>query len=75
MKTLIALLLWCVLLVLRWPLALFALLLWPLAWPVSLPFPLVGLTFSALFSFRHARLMLPARRLGGAPKRTAAAST
>ena len=75
MKTLIALLLWFVLLVLCWPLALLALVLWPLAWLVSLPFRLVGITFSALFSFLHALLMLPARLLGGAPKPTAAAST
>ena len=74
MKTLIALMLWCVLLVLCWPLALLALVLWPIAWLASLPFRLVGITFSALFSFLHALLMLPARLLGGGP-RPAAAST
>jgi len=73
MKTLIALLLWFVLLVLCWPLALLALVLWPLAWLVSLPFRLVGITFSALFSFLHALLMLPARLLGGRPKQAAMA--
>ena len=71
-KTLIALLLWCLLLVLCWPLALLALVLWPLAWLVSLPFRLVGITFSALFAYLHALLMLPARVLGGAPKPAAA---
>ncbi|WP_411833454.1 hypothetical protein [Pseudoxanthomonas mexicana] len=67
MKTLIALLAWCVLLVLCWPLALLALVLWPLVWLLSLPFRLVGITFSALFAFLHALLMLPARLLGGGP--------
>ena len=56
MKTLIALMLWCVLLV-----------LWPIAWLVSLPFRLVGITFSALFAFLHALLMLPAHLLGWKP--------
>ena len=67
MKTLIALMLWCVLLVLCWPLALLALVLWPVAWLLSLPFRLVGITFSALFTFLHALLTLPARLLGWKP--------
>ena len=58
-------LLWCVLLVLCWPLALLALLLWPLVWLVSLPFKLVGITFGAVFAFLRALLYLPARVLGG----------
>jgi len=65
MKTLLTLMLWCLLLVLCWPLALLALVLWPLVWLVSLPFRLVGITFSAFFAFLHALLMLPARLLGG----------
>jgi hypothetical protein len=73
MKTLVALLAWCVLLVLCWPLALLALVAWPFVWLLSLPFRLVGITFSALFAFLHAVLMLPARLLGGRP-RTAAVS-
>ena len=67
MKTLSALLLFCLLWVLCWPLALLALVLWPLAWLVALPFRLVGITFSALFAFLHAVLMLPARLLGWKP--------
>ena len=66
-KTLIALLAWCLLLVLCWPLALLALVLWPLAWLVSLPFRLVGITFSAMFALLHALLTLPARLLGWRP--------
>ncbi|WP_213601493.1 hypothetical protein [Pseudoxanthomonas japonensis] len=65
MKTLVALLAWCLLFVLCWPLALLALLAWPFVWLLSLPFRLVGITFSALFAFLHALLMLPARLLGG----------
>ena len=67
MKTLSALLLWCLLLVLCWPLAVLALVLWPIAWLLSLPFRLVGITFSALFAFLRALLMLPARLLGARP--------
>lgn len=67
MKTLTALLLWCLLLVLCWPLAVLALVLWPIAWLLSLPFRLVGITFSALFAFLRALLMLPARLLGARP--------
>ena len=67
MKFLIVLLLWCLLFVACWPLALLALLLWPLAWLIALPFRLVGITFSALFAFLHALLMLPARMLGWKP--------
>lgn len=65
MKTLVALLAWCLLFVLCWPLALLALLAWPFVWLLSLPFRLIGITFSALFAFLHALLMLPARLLGG----------
>ena len=72
MKTLIALLLWCVLLVLCWPLAFLALVLWPLAWLVLLPFRLVGITFTALFAFLGALLMLPARLLRGPAPHVAA---
>ena len=74
MKTLIALLAWCLLLVLCWPLAILALVLWPLVWLLSLPFRLVGITFTALFAFRAALLMLPARLLGGGPHPAAASS-
>ena len=72
MKTLTALLLWCLLLVLCWPLALLALVLWPLAWLLLLPFRLVGITFSALFAFLQALLVLPARGLGWKPAPVAA---
>lgn len=72
MNTLFVLLAWCVLLVLCWPLAILALVLWPVVWLLSLPFRLVGITFSALFAFLAALLMLPARLLGGGPRPVAA---
>jgi hypothetical protein len=55
------------LLVLCWPLALLALILWPFVWLISLPFRLVGITFEALFSLLRAILFLPARVLGQRP--------
>jgi hypothetical protein len=54
-----------------WPLALLALVAWPFVWLLSLPFRLVGITFSALFAFLRALLFLPARVLGGRPAATA----
>ncbi len=55
---------WLILLVLCWPLALLALILWPVFWLLSLPFRLIGITFEALFAFLRAVLFLPARVLG-----------
>jgi hypothetical protein len=44
-----------------------AVIAWPFVWLLSLPFRLVGITFSALFAFLRALFMLPARLLGGGP--------
>ena len=55
---------WLILLVLCWPLALLALLLWPVVWLVSLPFRLIGLSVDAVFALLKALLFLPARLLG-----------
>jgi len=63
MKTLWVLIVWCVLFVLCWPLALVVLLLWPLVWLVSLPFRLLGIAFGAVFALLRAILFLPARLL------------
>jgi hypothetical protein len=60
---------WLILLVLCWPLALLALILWPLVWLISLPFRLIGITFEAVFALLRAVLLLPARVLSGEPKR------
>ena len=55
---------WCLLFVLCWPLAILAIVLWPLIWLVSLPFRAVALSFDALFALLRAILFLPARILG-----------
>ena len=61
MKTLLALIGWCLLFVLCWPVALLALVLWPLVW---LPLRLLGITLEAVFALLRAILFLPARVLG-----------
>jgi hypothetical protein len=61
----IKLLLWILLFVISWPLALLVLLLYPFVWLLSLPFRLVGITLEAVFAFLKAILFLPARLLGG----------
>jgi hypothetical protein len=68
MNFVLGLVVWCVLFVLCWPLALAVLLLWPLFWLLSLPFRLVGITFDALFALLRAILFLPARLLGARPR-------
>lgn len=58
-------LLWCILFVLCWPLALFALALYPVVWVLTLPFRLVGIAVSGVFALLHTLLMFPARVLRG----------
>ena len=58
-------LLWLLLLVVCWPLALLVLLLWPIVWLLALPFRLVGSAVSGVFELIRAILFLPARLLGG----------
>jgi hypothetical protein len=60
-------LLWCLLLVICWPLALLALVLYPLVWVITLPFRLVGIAVGGVFELLRAILFLPARVLGGRP--------
>jgi len=61
-------LLWLILLVLCWPLALLALLLYPIVWLLALPFRLIGITVSAVFDLLKAIITLPARLLGGSKR-------
>ena len=61
--------LWLVLLFLCWPLALLALLLYPLLWLLLLPFRLLGIGVDAVFELLRAVVMLPARILRGTPGR------
>ena len=56
-------LLWCLLLVLCWPLALFALVLYPFVWLLLLPFRLVGIAVHGVLELVWAAVMLPARLL------------
>jgi hypothetical protein len=58
-------LLWLLLLVFCWPLALLALILWPLVWLIALPFRLLGIALDGVFGFLRALLLLPARVLRG----------
>jgi hypothetical protein len=61
----IAFLLWLLLLVVCWPLALLALVLYPIVWLLLLPFRVVGLTVAGVFALLKALIFLPARALGG----------
>lgn len=65
-------LLWCLLFVISWPLALLALLAYPIVWLVLLPFRIVGIAVDAVLDLVRAVLTLPARLLGGGPKRARA---
>lgn len=60
-------LLWIILLVLCWPLALLALVLYPFVWLFLLPFRLVGIAVDGVFGLLSALLLLPARLLGRRP--------
>lgn len=64
MKALILFVGWCILFVLCWPVALLALILFPVVWLLSLPFRLIGITVQAAFALIRALLFLPARLLG-----------
>jgi hypothetical protein len=58
-------LLWCILLVLCWPLALLALVLYPFVWLILLPFRIVGIAVEGVLELLRGILFLPARILRG----------
>jgi hypothetical protein len=58
-------LLWCILLVLCWPLALLALLLYPIVWLILLPFRILGIAVDGVFDSLRGILFLPGRILRG----------
>ncbi len=62
MKTFI---LWCILLVICWPLAIMALIAYPLVWLLLLPFRLLGLAVEGVFEVLRAIILFPVRVLGG----------
>jgi hypothetical protein len=61
-------LLWCILFLVCWPLALLALILYPFIWLILLPFRIVGIAVDGVFELLKAVLFLPARLLGARPK-------
>jgi hypothetical protein len=61
----VAFVLWCILLVLCWPIALLALIAYPLVWLLLLPFRIVGIAVNGVFELLRAILFLPARVLRG----------
>jgi hypothetical protein len=58
-------LLWLLLLLFCWPLAIAALLLYPIVWLLMLPFRLLGITMQGIFALLKSIVMLPARVLSG----------
>ena len=60
-------LLWCILLILAWPLALLVLVLYPLIWLLLLPFRIVGIAVGGVLLFLRGLLTLPGRLLRGRP--------
>jgi hypothetical protein len=58
-------LLWCILLILCWPLALLALIAYPFVWLLLLPVRIVGIAVDGVFAVLHAIFFLPVRVLRG----------
>lgn len=61
-------LIWLLLLAVCWPLAIVALIAWPVVWLLLLPFRLLGIAVEGVFALLRAIVMLPARLLGGGPR-------
>jgi hypothetical protein len=57
--------LWCILFILCWPLALLAIVLFPIVWLITLPFRIVGIAVHGVFALLSALFVLPARVLRG----------
>jgi hypothetical protein len=57
--------LWCILFILCWPLALLAVVLFPIVWLLTLPFRLLGIAVNGVFAFIAALFYLPVRVLRG----------
>lgn len=63
MRTFLALVLWCLLFVICWPVALIMLILFPFVWLLLLPFRIVGFTLDVLFSLIKGILLFPFRMM------------
>jgi hypothetical protein len=61
----VKLLLWCILFVLCWPLALLALIVYPLVWILLIPFRVVGIAVDGVLGLLHGIVMLPATLMSG----------
>jgi len=57
--------LWCLLLIFCWPIAIFALVLYPFVWLILLPFRIVGIAVHGVLAFLRALFFLPVRVLRG----------
>jgi hypothetical protein len=57
--------LWCILFIICWPLALLAIVLFPIVWLITLPFRILGIAVHGVFALLAAILFLPARILRG----------
>jgi hypothetical protein len=57
--------LWCILFIICWPLALLAIVLFPIVWLITLPFRILGIAVHGVFALLAAILSLPARILRG----------
>ncbi|HEY5068646.1 MAG TPA: hypothetical protein VII37_02630 [Candidatus Acidoferrum sp.] len=60
-----AFVLWCILFILCWPVALLALVLYPFVWLITLPFRIVGIAVHGVFGLLSAMFLLPVRLLRG----------
>ena len=60
-----AFLLWCILFVLCWPIALFALVIYPLVWLILIPFRIAGIAVGGVLALLSAMFFLPVRLLRG----------
>jgi hypothetical protein len=64
MQFVLIVLVWCLLFVIAWPLAILLVFLLPLLWLLSIPFRIFGIMLAAVLAFLKALLFLPARLLG-----------
>jgi hypothetical protein len=57
--------LWCILFILCWPVALLAVVLFPIVWLITLPFRILGIAVNGVFALLAALFFLPVRALRG----------
>jgi hypothetical protein len=67
-----AFLLWLIVLILCWPLAILALILYPIVWLILLPFRILGIAVDGVLNLMKSIILLPSRVLRGRPPKQAA---